>query len=271
MRTKPCSNRLLLSLLGPSLLAMASACEKPPAPAEPATPPANAAKSDVEAMRQFANQKARPSPAANPQIPPGHPPVDGGAAPPPPPEKPANPQLPAGHPPIEPGAAPPPARAATGSPSALKFDPPADWRSVPPPSTMRKAQFVLPRADGDDLDGELIVYYFGPGEGGGVRDNLERWKGMFSGPDGGKVPDDAVREESFEANGLKVTLLDITGRYAPAPMSGAAETAPRDKFRMFAAVVQTSGGPWFFKAVGPQATMERHRAGLKTLLESSRE
>ncbi|MCG3128713.1 MAG: hypothetical protein CHACPFDD_03604 [Phycisphaerae bacterium] len=251
------------------LVSMLSACEKPPAPAPPAAPAATGTpKSDVEAMRQFADQKSRRGTAANPQLPPGHPPVEGGAPPPAPPN---GPQLPAGHPPTNAAGAVPAARSGQGSPSVLKFDPPAEWRSVPPPSAMRKAQYVLPRVEGDELDGELIVYYFGPGEGGGVRDNLERWKGMFHGPDGKRVADDAVREESFEANGLKVTWLDISGQYAPAPMAGGADTTPRDKFRMLAAVVETSGGPWFFKAIGPQATLEKHRTGFKTLLESSRE
>ena len=49
---------------------------------------------------------------------------------------------------------------------------PAAWKSVPPPemsARFRLAQYRLPRAAGATTDAEMIVFYFGPGGGGGVR------------------------------------------------------------------------------------------------------
>ncbi len=200
-----------------------------------------------DALRSFVQNQAAPPPGQG--LPHGHPPI--GTAPQ---QTPAG--LPPGHPPI-PGAG-----------AELRYEASPDWKPVPPDRPTRKAQFVLPRAEGDAEDGELVVFYFGPGEGGGVQDNLMRWRGMFTQPDGSPLPEDHGTSETFEAGGLRVTLLDVSGRYAPAPMPGMGATPPRDNFRMLAAVVETPGGPWFFRATGPAATMSRHREAFRSMLAS---
>jgi hypothetical protein len=178
--------------------------------------------------------------------------------------------LPAGHPPI-PRASPAPMR--SPAPTAgveLKFSAPADWKPTPPISNMRKAQYELPRSEGDSENGELVVYYFGPGEGGSVADNLARWRGQMTQADGSPLPDDAAREDHFDANGLKIAFLDVSGRYAPGAMPGLPDVGPRDNYRMFAAVIQTSAGPWFVKATGPGRTMEQQREAVRTFLSSAK-
>jgi hypothetical protein len=179
------------------------------------------------------------------------------------------PALPAGHPPIPAatGRQPQPEAAPRGAATELRFQPPAEWQPQTPRSSMRKAQYLLPRVADDTEDGELVVFYFGPGEGGGVRDNIERWRSQFTGADGNPLPPAASREEAFEANGLRVTLLDVAGRFTPGP--GMGDAAPRDNFRMFAAVIETSGGPWFVRATGPAATMANHWEGVKSFIASA--
>ena len=62
---------------------------------------------------------------------------------------------------------------------------PGDWQAVKPSfPRFRKQQFALPRAKGDDADGVLIVFHFGKGGGGTLKDNLARWYGMVEQPDG---------------------------------------------------------------------------------------
>jgi hypothetical protein len=176
--------------------------------------------------------------------------------------------LPPGHPPI-PRSSPPRMSAPTGG-IELKFTAPENWKSTPPINTMRKAQYLLPRSEGDSEDAELVVYYFGPGEGGNVSDNLERWRGQMTQADGSPLPASAAKEEHFEANGLKIALLDVSGRFAPGPMPGIADVGPRDAYRMFAAVIQTSAGPWFVKATGPGRTMEANRQAMRDFVASVR-
>jgi hypothetical protein len=118
---------------------------------------------------------------------------------------------------------------------------------------MRVAQFVLPRAAGDAEDGELIVYYFG-GSGGTVEANIERWVGQMQQPDG--RPSSAVMQrQSRTVNGLKMTLVDVSGTYVAEMMPGSTERHNSAGFRLRAAVIETSNGPYFIKLTGPAKTI----------------
>ncbi len=184
--------------------------------------------------------------------------------------------LPSGHPPI-PGMTPQSSSSSGDNPSTngagaaigeLKYDPPESWESVPPASRMRKAQYRMP---GDTGDGELTVFYFGPRGGGGTEANIQRWQGQFSGPEGGPVPEEDVTRETLESNGLKVTYLEVSGRFSPGAMTmGGQPQPPVDNYRLLAAVVETPQGPWFFKAAGPDETMVAHRAGFADFLKTFR-
>jgi hypothetical protein len=180
-------------------------------------------------------------------------------------------RLPAGHPPTgQPGAQPPAAPSRMPPPPAanLTYTAPKTWQQEPVRSSMRKAQFRLPRAEGDTEDGLLTVFYFGPGGGGGVEANVDRWRNQFVGPGNGPVPDDDFTREEMEANGLKITVVEVHGRFAPGAM-GAAEPPPaRDEYHMLAAIVDTPAGPWYFKAIGPQETMQQHRPAFMEFLQT---
>ncbi len=172
--------------------------------------------------------------------------------------------LPAGHPPIAGGASPP------AGEGGLAYDVPPAWASEPVTSSMRKAQFKLPRAAGDAEDGQLIVFYFGKNQGGGTGQNIDRWKAMFSTRDGQPVPDDQVTVRTLTVRGLSVTTLDISGNYRDPMMSHGQSAAAGSPSRMLAAVIETPEGPWFYKAVGPPATMESHRAAFNRFVGSTR-
>src|SRR5262245_31870032 len=69
---------------------------------------------------------------------------------------------------------------------------PADWKQEETTNKMRAFQFRLPKVEGDKEDGELVIFYFGPGEGGSVKDNINRWKGMFVAPQGKTIDEVAT-------------------------------------------------------------------------------
>lgn len=228
--------------------ALTVACDSQP-PAAPVTTQPTAA--DLDALRRSVSGSGQ---SAGTRLPPATVPPSG--------------DLPAGHPPI-PGAG---GTASSGpaTTSALKFDAAPTWQAQTPANTMRQAQYLLPRAEGDSEDGELILFYFGEGQGGGVENNLQRWREMFTTADGKPLPDEAVVRETFEANGLRVTLLDVAGRYAPMVMPGQAATPARDAYRMVAAVVETPRGNYFFRATGPIGTIAVHRSAIRQMLTTVR-
>jgi hypothetical protein len=118
---------------------------------------------------------------------------------------------------------------------------------------MRVAQFAIPRAAGDGQDAELVLYYFG-GAGGTVEANIERWLGQMQQPDG-RASSAVAKREARTVNGLKVTLVDVSGTYIAEMTPGSKERHHSPNFRMRAAVIETARGPYFVKLTGPAKTI----------------
>src|SRR5262245_66666581 len=149
----------------------------------------------------------------------------------------------------------------------LHFTAAKEWKSTPSSSPMRVAQYVLPRVAGDAEDAELIVYFFG-GQGGSVDANLDRWVNQMEQPDG--RPSKAVaRTEALTVSGMKVTVLDVTGKYVAEMAPGSATRYNKPGFRLKAAVVETAGGPYFVKLTGPAKTVEHWNTAFGSFLRSA--
>ena len=146
----------------------------------------------------------------------------------------------------------------------IKANVPAEWTVQTPTSSMRKFQYGLLKVAGDGEDGELAVFYFGPGQGGSVEANIERWIGQISQPDGSSSKDKAKTNKK-QIGGMAVTLVDVSGTYSAGMMSNA---PPRQGYRMLAAVAETTEGPWFFKLTGPEKTIAKWSSGFDQFIAS---
>lgn len=132
----------------------------------------------------------------------------------------------------------------------VKYPVPKSWTRQQPTSSMRAAQFGIPKAEGDSGKIELVVFYF-DGGGGTVQDNIKRWLGQFK-PQEGKE-----KIEKAEVGDLKVTLLDASGTYENKPFPMAPKGELMKDWRMLAAIVETpEHGPYFFRVVGPKKSIE---------------
>jgi hypothetical protein len=150
----------------------------------------------------------------------------------------------------------------------VSYEAPADWIVLPPKPPMRLAQWRLPGAGGDSEDGQVVLYFFGAGQGGGVQANLDRWIGQMTQPDGGSSSE-VARTEDWKQDTVAVTLVDVSGTFEDR-MPGASEGASRPGFRMIAAVVEAPGGTVYAKATGPAPTIERFAPSIRRFLESMR-
>jgi hypothetical protein len=150
----------------------------------------------------------------------------------------------------------------------LTFTAPPAWASRPSASTMRIAEFVVPKAAGDSEDAEVIVYFFG-GSGGTVDANIDRWIGQMQQPDGSASKDKA-RRDALTINGLKVTTVDLAGTYVAEVRPGATGRYNKPGFRLRAAVVEAKRGPYYIKMVGPEKTMAAADADFKKFLATVR-
>lgn len=149
----------------------------------------------------------------------------------------------------------------------LRYKIPEGWKAENPTSEMRAAQYKLPKAEGDSEDALLILYYFGPGQGGSAQANIDRWISQIVQPDG--QPSKGRAKIGIETiNGLAVETVDLTGNYSGG-MSP--DSAPADKqaiYRLRGAVIDTPKGSYFVKLTGPEKTVAFWERGYTEYLRS---
>jgi len=159
----------------------------------------------------------------------------------------------------------PPADLASPPVEVTWVDPPG-LRRVPPKNAMRKASYEVPRASGDSEDGELAVFYFGPGQGGSIDANVDRWVKQFSG-----VSPNDVKRADREANGLRQHTVEIQhGSFDAGQMAMGGSKGPKPDYALQGAIVEAPSGAYFFKMTGPARTVAAARAPFLQLLDSVR-
>jgi hypothetical protein len=133
---------------------------------------------------------------------------------------------------------------------------------------MRAAQYRIdgPTPEPGD-DAEVVLFFFGPGQGGTTEANLDRWYAQFTQPDG-KPSREAAVVTVRTVNGLKVTAVDLSGTYTGMATKPGAAAGPVPDTRMLAAAIEGPGGPWFLRIVGPTATVGASSADFKATLLS---
>jgi hypothetical protein len=163
----------------------------------------------------------------------------------------------------QPAATPQPAADAGLPPVAITWVDPPEWKRSEKASMMRKASYVVPRAAGDKADGDLGVFYFGPGQGGGLEANVDRWVKQFKGT---KLED--VKRADRNVGGLVAHTVEIaSGTYDAGPMGGG-DGKPKENYALLGAIVDAPSGSYFFKLVGPKATVAKAKKPFTALLDS---
>jgi len=143
---------------------------------------------------------------------------------------------------------------------------PDGWVEEEPANAMRKAQFQLPGLK-DAGDAKLTVFVF-PGGGGTIDANINRWYRQFKQPDGSNSAEKA-KLTKLNINNLQVTVVSLTGTYLKSltPMMGR-ESKEIPESKLLAAIVETNSAPWFFKAIGPEVTINYWRESFDQLVQS---
>jgi len=182
--------------------------------------------------------------SGNDTIPPGHPPLGGGPA--------------AG------GVVPPPPGTGRGAAGITWTVPPA-WTEEKPSSSLRRAQYRVPGPAGE---GECVVFYFGPGQGGDASANVSRWAEQFRQPDG--QPSTAkMKTSTFDVGGMHVLQVEVTGIYSGGGMTiGMPPAGEKAGYMLLGAIAEGPDANWFFKFTGPEATVRANRAAWERMVTS---
>lgn len=109
---------------------------------------------------------------------------------------------------------------------------------------------------------DVVVYFFGQGQGGSADANIARWRGQFS-----ATPAAEAYEKIEEDRGgaFPITLAEWRGTYA---RGIGAEGERRPGHTLVAAIVPTPRGTLFFQLFGPSREVADARAGFLTTVRS---
>lgn len=150
----------------------------------------------------------------------------------------------------------------------LKYDMPEGWTSKPLSSKMRLADFVLPKAEGDPEDANLVVTFFG-GQGGTVQANFDRWITQMQQPDG-RSSKDLAKTSVLKTHDLTLSIMDLPGTFVAEVAPGSSEHFNKPGFHLRAAVIEGQGGPYFIRLVGPAKTVAKWDAAVQAFFKSLR-
>jgi hypothetical protein len=148
--------------------------------------------------------------------------------------------------------------------AGLKWTPPVGWKSSGS-TTMRAATYPVAPVQGDQEGAECAVYFFGPGQGGSIQANIERWEGQFTTAGGKPAP---AKVAKITIHGMPVTTIDVSGEYSG--MAGPTATTPIhvSGYRLLGAIVESPSGNVFVKFTGSARTMAANQAKFQQLLDS---
>lgn len=137
------------------------------------------------------------------------------------------------------------------------------WQRKKPQTNIIDHEFAIPKAAGDPADGRLTVM----GAGGSIEDNIQRWIGQFSQPDGSSTKERTTIKK-LDVAGQEVHWVDISGTFKDqrGPFAPAVE---REGYRMLSAILVTKGGGnYFIKFYGPQKTVAENEQAFREMIES---
>ena len=181
------------------------------------------------AFVEFLKSVSFPAAAAQAQLPPSHPPLDGGTM-----------------------VAPAGATASSGQPKP-KWDVPSGWKEVPGGQFLVAKFLVTGAADAQ----ANINVSMSPGDGGGMLANLNRWRTQLG---LGPVSDaDLAKEiQALDLPGGKASVAEIAGK----------DPKNAQDARLLAVIVPRSGETWFYKLMGNAQLVQQEKDGFMKFVQS---
>lgn len=134
------------------------------------------------------------------------------------------------------------------------YDTPAGWQKENKANAMRVVSFQVGQGE---AAAEMIVTRLNAGNVGSFLDNVNRWRGQV-GLEPVAVQKDAGESQPVDIAGEQAAQFDYTG-----PAAGG-----KPAKRVVVALSMVGPDIWFFKLLGPAATVERERPAMAAFLKS---
>lgn len=128
----------------------------------------------------------------------------------------------------------------------------------PTASPMRKAYWQWKK--GDQVV-DLTFFAFGPGQGGDVNSNIQRWFGQFSGSEG------KAESATVEVNGIPITFARTEGTFSSGMPGGPTTALPNQA--LCGAILETKNGLIFVKMTGPIDLVREHEKAFTEMVRAA--
>ncbi len=171
-------------------------------------------------------------------------------------DEPTHTDLPPGHPAIG-NSMPQNVAPVTDDAPAIRWIVPTQWHVGANTGAMRLATYEVPRAPGDTEPATLSVSR----AGGSTKANAERWVSQFD-----DIGDDTRTTRTV--NGFHITIVEVTGTFLGGGMTPSAKAESHRHWTLLGAIVETTGQPYFFKLLGPAASVRAARPAFDTLMST---
>lgn len=132
---------------------------------------------------------------------------------------------------------------------AFSFTRPENWQWENPTSPMRKAQLRISGKNG--MTALVTFFYFGPGQGGTVQANVDRWAAQFTSVDGSPIRATTTTQKIKTSS---ITFVSIHGTFANGMPGGPTEACPNYALR--GAIMESSQGDVYIKMTGPESLIK---------------
>jgi len=138
------------------------------------------------------------------------------------------------------------------------FDRPDGWGWIAAASPMRKAQLTVKGNDAATAD--VVFFHFGPGQGGTVDANVQRWVAQFE--------DGTSSSKKETIGGKEITFVEATGTF----LSGMPGTpsVPLEGFALRGAILESPQGDVYVKMTGPSSLVEAAAADFRKMVSDAR-
>lgn len=167
----------------------------------------------------------------------------------------AQPQLPPSHPPIGGADSAPSASAAGSAEGKPNWKVPANWQEVPGGQFLM-AKFAISGADNAQA---AVNVSMSAGEGGGMLANVNRWRGQL-GLAPCSEPDFQQQAQSLEVAGGKATVIGMAGT----------DGRTGQKASLIGAIVSQPNRTWFYKLMGNEQVVADEKAAFTKFVQSAK-
>ncbi len=142
---------------------------------------------------------------------------------------------------------------------------PTQWQSRIPGSSMRLLEFSSESETKESAN--ILVYYFGQGQGGSADANIIRWRSQFSLPSQLSPPEPTITR--FKIQGMAATLAEFSGNYARGIGAGPGGSGLIG-YSLIAAIVESPRGNLIYQLWGPEEIVQRRREGFINFVKTTR-